>query len=62
MSPAWRCPTGLQESDKLPEPIFTPSTKADVGHDEAIDFERAAELIGDRDLTERLRDASIAVY
>jgi phosphoribosylaminoimidazole-succinocarboxamide synthase len=53
---------GLRESDQLPEPIFTPSTKADVGHDEAIDFERAAELIGDRDLAERLRDASIAVY
>jgi phosphoribosylaminoimidazole-succinocarboxamide synthase len=55
-------PQGLQESDQLPEPIFTPSTKADVGHDEAIDFERAAELIGDRDLAERLRDVSIAVY
>ena len=55
-------PAGLDESDQLPEPIFTPSTKADVGHDEAIDFERAAELIGDRDLAERLRDSSIAVY
>jgi phosphoribosylaminoimidazole-succinocarboxamide synthase len=55
-------PAGLEESDQLPEPVFTPSTKADVGHDEAIDFERAAELIGDRDLAERLRDASIAVY
>ena len=57
-----RLPQGLRESDQLPEPIFTPSTKADVGHDEAIDFERAAELIGDRDLAERLRDVSIAVY
>jgi phosphoribosylaminoimidazole-succinocarboxamide synthase len=55
-------PAGLRESDQLPEPIFTPSTKADIGHDEAIDFERAAELIGDRDLAERLRDVSIAVY
>ena len=55
-------PAGLRESDQLPEPIFTPSTKADVGHAEAIDFERAAELIGDRDLAERLRDVSIAVY
>jgi phosphoribosylaminoimidazole-succinocarboxamide synthase len=55
-------PAGLEESDQLPEPIFTPSTKADVGHDEAIDFERAAELIGDRDLAERLRDSSISVY
>jgi phosphoribosylaminoimidazole-succinocarboxamide synthase len=55
-------PPGLRESDQLPEPIFTPSTKAEVGHDEAIDFEGAAELIGDRELAERLRDVSIAVY
>ncbi|HEX3801260.1 MAG TPA: phosphoribosylaminoimidazolesuccinocarboxamide synthase [Solirubrobacteraceae bacterium] len=55
-------PAGLRESDQLPEPIFTPSTKANVGHDEAIDFDGAAELIGDRELTERLRDVSIAVY
>ncbi len=40
-------PAGLQESEQLPEPIFTPSTKADVGHDEAIDLDRAAELVGD---------------
>ncbi len=55
-------PPGLRESDRLPEPIFTPSTKAEVGHDEAIDFEGAVELIGDRELAERLRDTSIAVY
>ncbi len=55
-------PAGLRESDQLPEPIFTPSTKADVGHDEAIDFERAAELIGDRALAAQLRDTAIAVY
>ncbi len=55
-------PAGLQESEQLPEPLFTPSTKAEVGHDEAIDFERAAELVGDRALTERVRDASIALY
>jgi phosphoribosylaminoimidazole-succinocarboxamide synthase len=55
-------PAGLRESEQLPEPIFTPSTKAEVGHDEAIDFERAVELIGDRQLAERLRDLSIAVY
>jgi phosphoribosylaminoimidazole-succinocarboxamide synthase len=55
-------PSGLRESDKLPETIFTPSTKASVGHDEAIDFEGAAELVGDRALAERLRDVSIAVY
>jgi phosphoribosylaminoimidazole-succinocarboxamide synthase len=55
-------PGGLRESDRLPEPIFTPSTKADVGHDEAIDFEGAVELVDDRPLAERLRDISIAVY
>ena len=55
-------PAGLRESEQLPEPIFTPSTKADVGHDEAIDFEQAVELAGSRELGERLRDASLAVY
>jgi phosphoribosylaminoimidazole-succinocarboxamide synthase len=55
-------PAGLSESQQLPEPIFTPSTKAEVGHDEAIDFERAAELVGDRGLMERVRDISIALY
>jgi phosphoribosylaminoimidazole-succinocarboxamide synthase len=55
-------PTGLSESDELPEPIFTPATKAQEGHDENIDFERAAELVGDRALTGRVRDVSIAVY
>ena len=49
-------PPGLRESEQLPQPIFTPSTKADVGHDEAIDFDRAAELVGDRALMERVRD------
>ena len=55
-----RCPAGLRESERLPEPLFTPATKADVGHDEAIDFEGAVELIGDRALAERVRDVSIA--
>jgi phosphoribosylaminoimidazole-succinocarboxamide synthase len=55
-------PEGLRESDRLPEPIYTPSTKATVGHDEAIDFEGTVSLIGDRGLAERVRDASIAVY
>jgi phosphoribosylaminoimidazole-succinocarboxamide synthase len=55
-------PEGLNESDRLPEPIFTPATKAVEGHDENIDFERAAELVGDRALTERVREVSIAVY
>jgi phosphoribosylaminoimidazole-succinocarboxamide synthase len=55
-------PPGLRESEKLPMPIFTPSTKAEEGHDEAIDFEQAAEILGDRDLASRLRDVSIELY
>jgi phosphoribosylaminoimidazole-succinocarboxamide synthase len=55
-------PTGLRESDRLPEPIFTPATKAQEGHDENIDFERAVELVGDRALAERVREVSLAVY
>jgi phosphoribosylaminoimidazole-succinocarboxamide synthase len=55
-------PAGLRESEQLPAPIFTPSTKADVGHDEAIDFERATELVGDRTLMERVREVSIELY
>jgi phosphoribosylaminoimidazole-succinocarboxamide synthase len=56
-------PAGLVESDKLPEPIFTPATKADIGdHDENVDFERAAEIVGDRTLMEELRRISIEVY
>jgi phosphoribosylaminoimidazole-succinocarboxamide synthase len=55
-------PSGLRESDRLPEPLFTPSTKAEVGHDEAIDFAGAVELIGDRELAQRVRDVSLALY
>jgi phosphoribosylaminoimidazole-succinocarboxamide synthase len=56
-------PAGLEESEQLPEPIFTPSTKAELGaHDENVDFDRAAEIIGDRALLEELRRLSIAVY
>jgi phosphoribosylaminoimidazole-succinocarboxamide synthase len=55
-------PAGLQESEQLPEPLYTPSTKAEVGHDEAIDFEQTVELVGDRALAEKLRDTTIAVY
>jgi phosphoribosylaminoimidazole-succinocarboxamide synthase len=55
-------PEGLRESDRLPEPLFTPSTKAEVGHDEAIDFEGAVTLIGDRALAERVRDVSLTLY
>jgi phosphoribosylaminoimidazole-succinocarboxamide synthase len=55
-------PAGLRESDRLPQPLFTPSTKAEVGHDEAIDFDGAAELIGDRGLAESVRDVSLSLY
>src|SRR5579862_7168579 len=56
-------PAGLRESEQLPEPLFTPATKAELGeHDENIDFEGAVRAIGDRALAERVRDASIAVY
>jgi phosphoribosylaminoimidazole-succinocarboxamide synthase len=62
-------PPGLLESDRLPTPIFTPSTKAETGHDETIDFARAAELVGGtpfgaqgEELMGRMRDASIALY
>ena len=55
-------PPGLRQADKLPEIIFTPSTKAEAGaHDENIDFEAAARLIG-RELAERVRDVTIRVY
>jgi phosphoribosylaminoimidazole-succinocarboxamide synthase len=56
-------PRGLHESDRLPEPIFTPATKAEAGdHDENIDFERAAAIIGSRALMEELRRVSIELY
>jgi phosphoribosylaminoimidazole-succinocarboxamide synthase len=56
-------PSGLVESQQLPEPIFTPATKADIGdHDENIDFDRAAEILGDRALLEELRRLTLAIY
>jgi phosphoribosylaminoimidazole-succinocarboxamide synthase len=54
-------PPGLRESDRLPEPIFTPSTKAHAGHDENIDAEQAAALIGERRFAEVER-TSLALY
>jgi phosphoribosylaminoimidazole-succinocarboxamide synthase len=54
-------PAGLRESDRLPEPIFTPSTKATTGHDENISFEETASRIG-RPLAEKLRDISLTIY
>jgi len=56
-------PGGLRESERLPEPIFTPATKAEVGdHDENVDFERAVEIVGDRPLLEELRRLSLELY
>jgi len=54
-------PAGLRESDRLPEPIFTPATKAQSGHDENISFEHMSSLIG-TDLAARLRDLTLAIY
>lgn len=56
-------PAGLRESDRLPEPIFTPAWKAPAGqHDENIGFERVVELVGDAGLAGRVRDAALALY
>ncbi|HEX2172222.1 MAG TPA: phosphoribosylaminoimidazolesuccinocarboxamide synthase [Dehalococcoidia bacterium] len=52
---------GLRESDRFPEPIFTPSTKADTGHDVNISVDRLADLVG-REVTDRLAELSLAVY
>jgi phosphoribosylaminoimidazole-succinocarboxamide synthase len=56
-----RLPAGLKESDKLPEPIFTPATKAQTGHDENVSFERVASMIGE-ELAKRLRDLTLEIY
>ncbi len=57
-----RLPEGLQQAEQLPEPIFTPSTKAEVGeHDENISFERMVELVG-REMAGRVREISLAIY
>jgi len=54
-------PPGLRESDKLPEVIFTPATKAASGHDENIPFERAAEMLG-KELAEKVRNVTLEIY
>jgi phosphoribosylaminoimidazole-succinocarboxamide synthase len=54
-------PKGLKQGQELPEPIFTPSTKADVGHDENVTFETAAKIAG-QDVMEKLRDYSLELY
>ena len=54
-------PQGLRESDQLPEPIFTPATKAQSGHDENISFEKTCEIVG-APIAARLRDLTLAIY
>ena len=56
-----KLPPGLKESSELPEPIFTPATKAEAGHDENISFEKAAEIVG-ADIAEKVRAASLKIY
>ncbi len=56
-----KLPAGLKESDRLPEPIFTPATKAETGHDENISFERAASIVGTESAT-ALRDLTLRLY
>jgi len=56
-----KLPTGLRESEQLPEPIFTPATKATTGHDENISFEHMSQLVDPED-ARRLRDLSLAIY
>ena len=56
-----RLPDGLRESSELPEPIFTPSTKAETGHDENISFEEMVKIIG-KETAEKLRNFSLKIY
>jgi phosphoribosylaminoimidazole-succinocarboxamide synthase len=56
-----KLPPGLKESSELPDPIFTPATKAETGHDENISFEEAAKIVGS-DVAERARTASLKIY
>jgi phosphoribosylaminoimidazole-succinocarboxamide synthase len=56
-----KLPTGLRESDRLPQPIFAPSTKAEVGHDENIGFDAMVQLIGG-EMAERVRDIAVDLY
>ena len=56
-----RLPENMRESDKLPEPLFTPATKAEEGHDENIDFQRMSGIVGD-ETARHLRDAALAIY
>jgi phosphoribosylaminoimidazole-succinocarboxamide synthase len=56
-----KLPPGLKDSSQLPEPVFTPATKAETGHDENISFEQACEMTG-RDIAEKARDLSLKIY
>ncbi|PYV55570.1 MAG: phosphoribosylaminoimidazolesuccinocarboxamide synthase [Acidobacteria bacterium] len=56
-----RLPAGLKESDQLPEPVFTPATKATTGHDENISFEEMSKLVGS-EVAQQLKEKSIAIY
>src|SRR5947208_613086 len=56
-----KLPPGLKESSELPEPIFTPATKAETGHDENISFEEAAKIVGS-DIAEKARAATLKIY
>ncbi|HEU5337662.1 MAG TPA: phosphoribosylaminoimidazolesuccinocarboxamide synthase [Sulfuricaulis sp.] len=57
-----KLPSGLKEADRLPEPLFTPSTKADVGqHDENISFDQVVELLG-KNMAEKVKNASLTIY
>jgi phosphoribosylaminoimidazole-succinocarboxamide synthase len=57
-----KLPPGLRESDRLPDPIFTPATKAATGHDENVDLEAAGRIVGDPDLVLRVRDVSVELF
>src|SRR5690242_13439743 len=54
-------PAGLRDSDRLPQPIYTPSTKAETGHDENISEEQAAKVIGKENI-QRLKDLTLSIY
>ncbi|MFO8102520.1 MAG: phosphoribosylaminoimidazolesuccinocarboxamide synthase, partial [Dehalococcoidia bacterium] len=56
-----KLPDGIKESDRLPEPLFTPSTKADTGHDESITVEEMAGIVGDK-LTRQIQEKTLQIY
>ncbi|HDD35630.1 MAG TPA: phosphoribosylaminoimidazolesuccinocarboxamide synthase [Candidatus Desulfofervidus auxilii] len=57
-----KLPDGMKEAEKLPEPIFTPSTKAKKGHDINISFEEMINILGDKELAEKIREISFGIY